>query len=81
MAFSSLDPIFKTDSLELLPTPKRVRAMFGGKVVADSKDAAMLFEKGHLPLYYLPKADVDMYFRPPSTTPTAPAKAPLRTGR
>ena len=42
----------------------------------------MLFEKGHLPLYYLPKADLDMSFlSPTSTTAIALAKATLRIGR
>ena len=60
MRLSTVKPIFETDTLELLPTSRRVRTMLGGQTVADSKNAAMLFEKGHLPLYYLPRADVDM---------------------
>ena len=60
MRLPKTKPIFETETLELLPSPKRIRVMFGGKTVADSKNAAMLYEKGHLPLYYLPKADVDM---------------------
>lgn len=54
------DPVFKTDTLELVPTPKRVRVRFGGATVADSRNATFLYEKGRLPLYYLPKHDVDM---------------------
>lgn len=60
MRLSKTKPLLKTDTLELLPTPKRIRVMFNGEVVADSKNAALLFEKGHAPLYYLPKGDIKM---------------------
>jgi uncharacterized protein (DUF427 family) len=40
------------------PTVKRVRVMFGGETVADSRRALLLLEKGHLPVYYLPLDDV-----------------------
>ena len=60
MRLSKTKPLLKTDTLELLPTPKRIRVLFNGEVVADSKSAALLFEKGHAPLYYLPKGDVEM---------------------
>ena len=40
------------------PTVKRVRVMFGGETVADSHRALILFEQGHLPVYYLPLEDV-----------------------
>jgi uncharacterized protein (DUF427 family) len=41
------------------PTIKRVRAMFAGETVADSRRVLMLFEKGHLPVYYFPLDDVN----------------------
>jgi len=40
------------------PTVKRVRAMFGGATVVDSRRALILFEEGHLPVYYFPLEDV-----------------------
>jgi uncharacterized protein (DUF427 family) len=40
------------------PTPKRVRAMLGGETVVDSRRALILFEQGHLPVYYFPLEDV-----------------------
>jgi uncharacterized protein (DUF427 family) len=40
------------------PTVKRVRAMLGGETVVDSRRALILFEQGHLPVYYLPLEDV-----------------------
>ena len=39
---------------------KRVRAVFNGKTIADSENAKLLHETGHLPRYYLPQADVRM---------------------
>jgi uncharacterized protein (DUF427 family) len=40
------------------PTVKRVRAMLGGETVVDSRRTLILFEKGHLPVYYFPLEDV-----------------------
>jgi uncharacterized protein (DUF427 family) len=40
------------------PTIKRVRAMLGGETVVDSRRALVLFEEGHLPVYYFPLDDV-----------------------
>jgi uncharacterized protein (DUF427 family) len=40
------------------PTVKRVRAMLGGETVVDSRRTLILFEEGHLPVYYFPRADV-----------------------
>ena len=40
------------------PTIKRVRAMFGGETIVDSQRTLILFEEGHLPVYYFPLEDV-----------------------
>jgi uncharacterized protein (DUF427 family) len=40
------------------PTVKRVRAMLGGETVVDSRRTLILFEQGHLPVYYFPLEDV-----------------------
>lgn len=37
---------------------KRVRVMLGGKVIADSRRALLVWEKPHYPTYYFPLADV-----------------------
>lgn len=42
------------------PSPRRVRAVFGGETVADSTGVMVLLESKHLPVYYFPKADVRM---------------------
>src|SRR5579863_8454728 len=40
------------------PSPRRVRAVFGGETVADSAQVMLLLESGHLPVFYFPRADV-----------------------
>ena len=40
------------------PNRRRVRVFFGGEAVADSSATIYLFETGHLPVYYFPRADV-----------------------
>jgi uncharacterized protein (DUF427 family) len=52
------------------PTVKRVRAMLGGRTVVDSRRTLILFEKGHLPVYYFPLEDVDRDLLEPSATHT-----------
>ncbi len=57
------DDGWRTDSIYAISLelcPKRVRAIFGGEVVADSINVITLLEQGHLPVYYFPKADVRM---------------------
>lgn len=44
--------------LFLEPSAKRVRVMFGGVVVADSRRAQLLHETGLLPVWYIPEGDV-----------------------
>lgn len=39
-------------------SPRRVRVEFGGEIVADTRDARLLHESRHLPVYYLPRRDV-----------------------
>ncbi|MGH8930374.1 MAG: DUF427 domain-containing protein [Egibacteraceae bacterium] len=39
-------------------SPRRVRVMFGGEIVADTRQAKLLHETGILPVYYLPEEDV-----------------------
>ena len=39
---------------------KRVRVLFGGKVVADTARALTLSEAGYAPVHYIPRADADM---------------------
>jgi uncharacterized protein (DUF427 family) len=40
------------------PVPQRIRALFAGETVVDSRHAKLLHETGHLPVYYFPLEDV-----------------------
>jgi uncharacterized protein (DUF427 family) len=42
------------------PSPKRIRVIANGTTVADSLRVGLMLEKGHMPVYYLPRADVRM---------------------
>ncbi len=44
----------------LEPTPKRIRATFGGETIVDSRHAVLMYETRHQPVYYFPMADVRM---------------------
>ena len=39
-------------------SPRRIRARLGGETVVDSRNAKLLHEHGHLPIYYFPEDDV-----------------------
>lgn len=41
------------------PVPQRIRAVVGGETLVDSRDAKLLHETGHLPVYYFPRGDVE----------------------
>jgi uncharacterized protein (DUF427 family) len=45
-------------TLYLEPSPKRIRVMVGGVTIADSRNAKLLHESGHQPVYYFPPRDV-----------------------
>jgi len=40
------------------PSPKRVRVVFAGHMIADSSHVLTLWETGHTPVYYFPAEDV-----------------------
>ena len=46
--------------ISIEPSEKRVRAMFNGKIIADSDMVLVLSETRHAPTYYFPKKDVHM---------------------
>jgi len=50
------------------PVPYRVRALVAGEVVVDSRNAHLLHETGHLPVYYFPPEDVRADLLVPSET-------------
>ncbi len=50
--------VLKAHTLYLEDSPKRVRAVFGGETVVDSRRAKLLHETGLLPIYYFPEEDL-----------------------
>src|SRR5437763_1457801 len=57
------------------PTVKRVRAMLGGEVVADTQRPLLLLETNLPPRWYVPRADVRLdRLTPTDTTSTCPYK-------
>jgi uncharacterized protein (DUF427 family) len=57
----NFDPrVLEAHTLYFEESPRRVRVMFNGETVADSKRAKLLHETGHLPVYYFPREDVRM---------------------
>ncbi|MDT8304360.1 MAG: DUF427 domain-containing protein [Anaerolineae bacterium] len=53
-------PDKQTTRYEVLASPKWVRVLLGGEVVADSKNTLLLRAHGRLPVYYFPVEDVRM---------------------
>jgi uncharacterized protein (DUF427 family) len=56
------------------PGPKRVRVYLGGEIVADTKDALLVWENPHYPQYYFPVADVRAELVPTGTTTHSPSR-------
>ena len=52
--------------VEVEPTPRRVRVVFNGETIADSKRAVLLRESNLLPVYYFPPEDVRDEFLEPT---------------
>jgi uncharacterized protein (DUF427 family) len=50
----------KRGRVRVEPTAKRVRAYIGGRPVADTSDALLVWEIPYYPTYYFPSDDVDM---------------------
>ena len=46
--------------IEIRPAGKRVRVVFNGEVIAESRDALVLEEGKYPPVYYVPRKDVKM---------------------
>ena len=56
----------KRGRVRVEPGQKRIRAVIGGKVVAQSDNTVMVWEKPYYPTYYVPSADVDTSLLAPS---------------
>ena len=49
----------KQGQVQWEPTARRVRAYLGGRPVADTIRALLVWENPYYPTYYLPLADID----------------------
>jgi uncharacterized protein (DUF427 family) len=56
----SADPTAGDRPVRTEPSPKRVRALLGGRTVADTGRALLVWESRGYPTYYVPAADVDL---------------------
>ncbi len=52
------------------PSARRLRVMFNGEVVADSRSALLMYETRHQPVYYFPITDVRMDLLEPTDNST-----------
>jgi len=60
------------------PSPKRVRVLLGGQVVADTTAARLVWENPHYPAYYVPRADVTAGLEPADRTEHSPSRGEAR---
>ncbi|WP_163874896.1 DUF427 domain-containing protein [Paenibacillus favisporus] len=61
------DPYTRVDAI---PSSRHIKIIVGGKVVAESRNAVVLFETGLTPRYYLPPTDIRFEYLIPSDTVT-----------
>jgi uncharacterized protein (DUF427 family) len=61
------------DIVRIEPSPRWVRAYFGGRPIADSRHVLLVFEPRRLPVYYFPLVDVRMELLRPSDYATSRA--------
>jgi uncharacterized protein (DUF427 family) len=54
-------------------SPKRVRVLLGGELVADTKGALLVWENGYYPIYYIPASDVHAELIPAGPVPAGTA--------
>jgi uncharacterized protein (DUF427 family) len=46
--------------ISITPSGKRVRVTFAGRTIADTTQALTLSEANYAPVFYIPRADIDM---------------------
>jgi len=55
-------------------SPKRIRALLGGRVVVDTTAARLVWENPHYPAYYLPRDDVAARLEPTGRIEHSPSR-------
>jgi uncharacterized protein (DUF427 family) len=66
-------------SVRLEAGAKRVRALLGGEVVADTSRPVLVWEVPYYPAYYIPRADVRAELRPDGGSAHSPSRGDGRT--
>lgn len=56
--------------IDFIPTEKRIRVLFGGETIADSRDVRVLLETRHHAAYYFPQSDIRMDLLQPTNHST-----------
>src|SRR5262245_49950182 len=51
---------FSTVPIRVEPSPKWIRVVFAGQVIANSRRVLLVWDRGRTPVYYFPKKDVRM---------------------
>jgi uncharacterized protein (DUF427 family) len=65
--------------IKVEPSPKRVRILLGGEVIADTTDALWVWEIPWYPQYYVPFRDIrEGVLEPTATTTRSPSRGPAR---
>ncbi|HKJ07851.1 MAG TPA: DUF427 domain-containing protein [Gammaproteobacteria bacterium] len=67
---SSSNATGHTLPLDTMAEEKRVRVLFNGEMVADTRQPLLLREEGHPPVYYFPRSDIRSTFLKSSRTVT-----------
>ncbi len=58
--------VLQPHTLYFEDSPRRVRVMFNGETIVDSRRVKLLHETGHLPVYYFPEEDINQDLLEPS---------------
>jgi uncharacterized protein (DUF427 family) len=59
--------VTNTTDIRVERSPKRVRVLLGGELVADTTAALLVWENSHYPVYYIPASDVRAELVPAGT--------------
>jgi uncharacterized protein (DUF427 family) len=74
MSTTNAEPTVHRGRVRVEPGAKRVRALLGGEVVADTARPVLVWEAPYYPTYYIPRADVRAELRPDGSTVHSPSR-------
>jgi len=79
MTMSGADPTTRRGRIRFETGAKRVRALLGGEVVADTVRPVLVWEVPYYPTYYVPARDVRAELRPDGGSVHSPSRGDGRT--